>query len=92
MTAEALLRQNEDKLELYTQAITKAHGKNHPEVFEVRRLYETIKDKVDNGDNFTEEITQLKKVTNNFAIPNDVCATFEGTYKLLKEVSEQSSH
>ncbi|MCZ8466532.1 iron-sulfur cluster repair di-iron protein, ric [Streptococcus uberis] len=92
MTAEVLLRQNEDKLELYTKAITKAHGKNHPEVFEVSRLYETIKAKVDKGDDFTAEIAQLKDITNDFAIPDDVCATFEETYKLLKKVSLQASH
>ena len=33
---------NDEMLDLYTNAITKAHGKNHPEVFEVRKLYETI--------------------------------------------------
>src|SRR5699024_4099630 len=31
-----------EKLDLYTTAITRAHGKNHPEAFEVRELFETI--------------------------------------------------
>ncbi len=33
-----------DILDLYTKAITKAHGKNHPEVFQVRAIYEKIQD------------------------------------------------
>ena len=37
---------NDEMLDLYTNAITKAHGKNHPEVFEVRKLYETIQHKI----------------------------------------------
>lgn len=29
---------NDETLNLYTKAITRAHGRNHPEVFEVRSL------------------------------------------------------
>ena len=37
---------NDEMLDLYTQAITKAHGAHHPEVFEVRKVYEDIQKKV----------------------------------------------
>ncbi|MCJ0602391.1 iron-sulfur cluster repair di-iron protein, ric, partial [Enterococcus cecorum] len=37
---------NDEMLDLYTNAITKAHGKNHPEVFDVRKVYETIQHKI----------------------------------------------
>ena len=35
---------NDETLDLYTKAITRAHGKNHPEVFEVRNLYQKIQE------------------------------------------------
>ncbi len=34
-----------EKLELFTTAITRAHGINHPEAFEVRELFERISEK-----------------------------------------------
>lgn len=37
---------NDEMLDLCTQAITKAHGAHHPEVFEVRKVYEDIQKKV----------------------------------------------
>ena len=40
------LNTNQEKLALYTTAITRAHGKNHPEAFAVRELYTKIEAKV----------------------------------------------
>ena len=54
-----------EKLDLYTTAITRAHGKNHPEAFEVRELFEKISKKVkDAGTNKPDldaEFAQLRK-------------------------------
>lgn len=35
---------------------------------------------------------ELHAVTNDFAIPNDVCETFEGTYQLLEETESILIH
>ena len=82
-------------LDLYTTAITRAHGKNRPEAFEVRNLFKTMKDKVvaaGNGQpNLEEEFIQLRKVTDNYTIPSDVCETFAGVYNMLAE-ADQSYH
>lgn len=40
------VKQNFPKLKLFTLAITRAHGKNHAEVFEVRDLFKTMNKKV----------------------------------------------
>mgnify|MGYP001202526192 CR=1 FL=1 len=81
-----------EKLELYTTAITRAHGKNHPEAFEVRELFEKISNKVkDAGANKPDldaEFTQLRKITDNYTIPEDVCETYAGTYEMLSEIDE----
>lgn len=78
-----------EKLDIYTTAITRAHGESHPEAFKVRELFETIQasvkaagtNKPDLGDTFN----QLRKVTDNYAIPNDVCETYAAVYNLLAE-------
>ncbi|AQL55595.1 MULTISPECIES: iron-sulfur cluster repair di-iron protein, ric [Bacillales] len=81
-----------EKLDLYTTAITRAHGKNHPEAFEVRELFEKLSKKVkDAGANKPDldvEFAQLRKITNNYAIPGDVCETYAGTYEMLSEVDK----
>ena len=81
-----------EKLELYTTAITRAHGKNHPEAFEVRDLFENINEKVNeagaNKPDLDVELAQLRKVTDNYTIPGDVCETYAGTYEMLAEVDK----
>lgn len=78
--------ENDEALDLYTKAITKAHGRNHPEVFEVRDIYQRIQGKVRGGDlDLADEFSRLRKVTHDYAIPGDVCGTFRATYGLLGE-------
>ncbi|NCU17500.1 iron-sulfur cluster repair di-iron protein, ric [Pallidibacillus pasinlerensis] len=81
-----------EKLDLYTNAITKAHGQHHPETFEVKELYEMIREKVknagENKPNLDSEFARLRKVTGNYTIPQDVCETYVATYKMLSEVDE----
>lgn len=80
------------KLDLYTSAITRAHGQSHPETFEVRELFEAVHGKVKEAGsdkpNLDEEFTQLRKITDNYTIPGDVCETFSGTYKMLSEIDK----
>ncbi|WP_440897128.1 hypothetical protein ACS127_04000 [Amphibacillus sp. Q70] len=81
-----------EKLDLYTTAITRAHGKNHPEAFEVRELFEKlskrVKDAGANKPDLDVEFAQLRKITDNYAIPGDVCETYAGTYEMLSEVDK----
>lgn len=80
------------KLKIFTLAITKRHGKNHPEVFEVRDLFKTINKKskfakVKKPDLDTE-FAQLRKVTNNYTIPADACEAYTSVYTMLSEVDK----
>lgn len=78
-----------ETLDLYTTAITRAHGKNHPEAFEVRELFELMNKKVKeagNGKpNLEAEFNQLRAITDDYKIPEDVCETYAGVYHMLKE-------
>lgn len=83
------LNENGEQLDLYTEAITRAHGRNHPEVFEVRDIYTDISQKVDRGDeNLTADFNKLTEITHNFAIPGDVCPVFKATYHSLAEMRQ----
>src|SRR5690554_1477681 len=77
-------------LDLYTTAITRAHGSHHPETFEVRELFEKINTKVNEAGtdkpSLEEEFAQLRKITNQYAIPNGVCETYASTYNMLSEL------
>lgn len=52
------------KLDIFTSAITRAHGKNHPEAFKVRDLFEKIYTKVKeagaNTPNLDAEFAELR--------------------------------
>lgn len=83
------------KLDLYTTAITRAHGKSHPEAFKVRDLFETMNTKVTEAGstqpNLDAEFTELRNVTDNYTIPKDVCETYAGVYTMLAE-ADKSYH
>lgn len=83
------------KLDLFITAITRAHGKNHPEAFEVREIFEAMNAKVKeaspNKPNLDAEFTRLRKISDNYTIPGDVCETYAGTYNMLSE-AEKSYH
>lgn len=78
------------QLDLFTSAITRAHGKNHPEAFEVRELFSKIKEKTQAAGianpNLDTEFSKLREVTNQYAVPDDVCETYAAVYNMLSEI------
>ncbi len=91
-TFHDIVEKNFEQLDLYTTAITRAHGENHPEAFEVRELFETINQKVQEagGDkpDLNTEFTKLRIITENYKAPKGVCGTYVGTYNMLSEIDE----
>jgi len=92
-TFKDIVEKDFSTLDLYTTAITRAHGKNHPEVFEVREVFEVMKLKIETegikDSNLEPEFAQLRNITNNYYIPEDVCETFEGVYNMLAEADKE---
>lgn len=89
---QAQVEKNFERLDLYTTAITRAHGKSHPEAFDVRKVFEKIQEKVkaagEGKPDLCEEFAQLQKVTDYYAIPKGVCPTYESTYEMLKDLNQ----
>ena len=94
-TFNEVVEEYSSKLDLFTKAITRAHGKHHPEAFEVRELYEAMNAKINEAGtdkpNLDEEFTRLRKITDHYTIPGDVCETYAGTYNMLLE-ADKSYH
>jgi regulator of cell morphogenesis and NO signaling len=94
-TFNEVVENNFSTLDLYTTAITRAHGKNHPEAFKVRELFEVMNEKVEKAGtgkpNLDEEFTKLRNITNNYTIPENVCETYAGVYNMLSE-ADKSYH
>lgn len=82
------LHRNIEQLDQGTLAITRAHGAHHPEVFEVRRLYQTIRGRVAAAGGARpavgDEFAQLRRITGDYTIPGDGCPTLEMTYLMLQ--------
>ena len=66
-------------LETYTLAITRAHGKNHPETFKVHELFDKIEAKTRANEDVSAEYQEIRKLTDNYTIA-DACPTMEKTY------------
>lgn len=91
MSAVTYLSENAETLALYTTAITRAHGKHHPEVFEVKKVYSELTDKIaKQGEqaDLKTEFDELRKLTDDFAIPADACPTMKKTYEMLAEAAQ----
>lgn len=88
----AYIQSNHEKLDLFTTAITRAHGKNHPEAFDVRELYTQLVAKVEAAgaakSDLSHEFAKLREITNNYAVPGDVCGTYEAVYNMLEEADK----
>ena len=68
-TYKEFLLENEEKLDMYTKAISKVHSRLHPEVHEVKALYEELLVAVKNDEEasaLTPTFDRLVEVTRDF--------------------------
>ena len=74
----------------YVPVVDRVHGGNHPEFHDVRRVFNSLLEKTQAEDSpdLNSEFEELRKITNNFAVPEDVCETFEGIYQTLEAVDQ----
>ena len=79
-------------LEQYVPIVDRVHGSSHPEFHDVRRLFEEINLKVKKTGADTPELDtefkQLREITDNYSVPDDVCESYEVVYNMLAELDE----
>ncbi|MEE3309037.1 hypothetical protein [Sharpea azabuensis] len=55
-------------------------------------VHKEIQNKINHNQyDLTNEFSQLRIITNDYFIPNDVCGTFKATYEMLKAFDEIST-
>ena len=81
-----------ERLEQFTPIVDRVHGDNHPEFHDVKALWDSIHEKTEaagsDKPDLDVEFSQLRDVTNHYAIPNDTCESFEAVYNMLEEVDK----
>jgi len=79
-------------LSQYVPIVDRVHGNTHPEFHEVRKLFDAIiKKTTEAGEErpeLNEEFTKLRKITNSYTVPDDVCESYEAVYNMLSEVDK----
>ena len=79
-------------LKQYVPIVAKVHGGTHPEFFEVQKLFDAIVEKTKKAGlkptELVDDFAQLRKVTHNYTVPNDVCESYEAVYKMLAELDK----
>lgn len=80
------------KLEQYVPIVAKVHGKAHPEFHEVHELFNKINAKIKEAGSerpeLNEEFTELREITDDYAIPIDVCESYAAVYNMLSELDK----
>ncbi|NLW62929.1 MAG: iron-sulfur cluster repair di-iron protein, ric [Syntrophomonadaceae bacterium] len=80
------------KLEQYVPIVARVHGGSHPEFHEVRKLFDTINEKIKEAGtekpDLGEEFARLREITDNYKVPGDVCESYEAVYNMLAEADE----
>lgn len=77
-----------DRLTQYVPIVAKVHGGTHPEFHDVKKQFDKINEKLKANDvpDLTKEFDELRRITDNYTVPLDVCESYEAVYKMLEEV------
>lgn len=92
MTFNEAKEKNIAKLEQFVPIVARVHGGAHPEFYDVQKLFNAINAKIKQAKsekpNLDNEFKQLREVTRNFSVPDDVCETYEAVYNMLAELDK----
>ena len=77
-------------LEQYVPIVARVHGGNHPEFYEVKRLFDSIIMKIKASGmqrpELDDEFARLREITDNYLVPSDVCESYQAVYNMLAEM------
>lgn len=80
---------NIDRLNQFTPIVDRVHGGNHPEFHEVRDIWAQMNEKIQIANQekpeLNKEFSKLREITDQYAVPGDVCESYEAVYNMLEE-------
>ena len=86
------VEQNLERLEQYVPVVAKVHGRNHPEFYDIKKIFDEISVKVKSTKSgkpiLDNEFRELRQITDNYTVPGDVCESYEAVYNMLEEVDK----
>lgn len=88
---EEKLSEHWKKLELYVPIVDRVHGGSHPEFHDVKRVFDTMSQLLKeepSKTSLTEAFHELRVITSDYTVPNDVCESYEAVYHMLKDLDE----
>ena len=81
-----------EKLNLFVPVVARVHGNDHPEFHDVHKVYNKINEKMEAAGSekpmLEEEFKELRRITDNYTIPEGTCESFEAVYNMLSELDE----
>lgn len=95
-TFNEAVAQNLDRLEQYVPVVAKVHGGHHPEIHEVRTLFIEVNKKIRQAEadapDLEKEFLALRRITEEYTVPGDVCESYEAVYNMLEEIDRWYLH
>lgn len=92
LTFQETYKKYASTLTKYVPIVDRVHGPHHPEFHDVVTVFDTIKSKVTSSKGkvviLDNEFAQLKSITNDYEVPEDVCETYAAVYQMLEIINQ----
>jgi iron-sulfur cluster repair protein YtfE (RIC family) len=73
-------------LDFYMPVVERVHGPHHAEIYDVAKVYEAMKDHLEQNRSLEGDFKKLRDLTDNYRVPEDVCESYEAIYQMLSEL------
>ena len=91
-TFNTVKKSNLKKLTLYVPIVARVHGSHHPEFYDVQKVFDEMTQKIKQAGRsmpqLSAEFAQLREITKNYLVPDDVCESYEAVYHMLSEMDQ----
>ena len=68
--------------------VERVHGPHHAEIYDVAKVYEAMKDHLEQNQPLEGDFEKLRDLTDNYRVPEDVCESYEVIYRMLSELDQ----
>lgn len=79
-----------ETLERYLPIVARVHGEHHAEIVKLQRVLEsmlpTLHGEEGASSSLSHDFERLRALTANYAVPDDVCESYELVFTLLEKV------
>lgn len=73
-------------LDFYIPVVERVHGPHHAEIYDVAKIYEAMKDHLEQNQSLKGDFEKLRELTDNYRVSEDVCESYEAIYQILSKL------